>query len=120
MATKKQKASLQDALCRDLVGKGVVELESDLQALFKTLKGDELLEAVIARVQRYAVEASGKTVDRDFSRLDSYDADEIKEHNLCTIINDFHKDRCTAECYDYGSAIHGLIFLFGLLGYRNV
>ena len=48
--------------------------------MFKTLKGDELLEAVIARVQRYAVEASGKTVDRDFSRLDSYDADEIKKH----------------------------------------
>ena len=46
--------------------KGWVELDSDLQALFKTLKDDELLETVIARVQRYAVEASGKTVDRDF------------------------------------------------------
>ena len=80
MATKKQKTSLQDALGRDLVGKGIAELDSDLRALFKTLKGDELLEAVIARVQRYAVKASGKTVDRDFSRLDSYDADEIKEH----------------------------------------
>ena len=80
MATKKRKTSLQDALRGDLVGKGVVELDSDLQALFKTLKDDELLEAVIARVQRYAVEASGKTVDRDFSRLDSYEADEIKKH----------------------------------------
>ena len=80
MATKKQKTSLQDMLRRDLVGKGAAELDSDLRALFKTLEGDELLEAVIARVQRYAVEASGKTVDRDFSRLDSYEADEIKEH----------------------------------------
>ena len=39
--------------------KGDVELDSDLEALFETLKGDELVEAVIARVQRYAVEASG-------------------------------------------------------------
>ena len=41
-------------------------------------------------------------------------------NHLCTIINDFHKDRCTAECYDYGSEIHGHSLLFGWLGYRNV
>ena len=95
MATKKQKTSLQDALGRDLVGKGIAELDSDLRALFKTLEGDELLAAVIARVQRYAVKASGKTVDRDFSRLDSYDADEIKEHireKLMLCILDFISD----------------------------
>ena len=99
MATKKQKTSLQDMLRRDLVGKGAAELDSDLRALFKTLEGDELLEAVIARVQRYAVEASGKTVDRDFSRLDSYDADEIKEHireklirPIATFISDEHRE----------------------------
>ena len=33
MATKKQKTSLQDALGRDLVGKGEVELDSDLQSV---------------------------------------------------------------------------------------
>ena len=99
MATKKQKASLQDMLRRDLMGKGTAELDSDLRALFKTLEGDELLEAVIARVQRYAVEASGKTVDRDFSRLDSYEADEIKEHirhklarPILTFISDEHRE----------------------------
>ena len=95
MATKKRKTSLQDALREDLVGKGVVELDSDLRALFKTLEGDELLDAVIARVQRYAVEASGKTVDRDFSRLDSYEADEIKAHireELRSCILDFISD----------------------------
>ena len=99
MATKKQKTSLQDMLRRDLVGKGAAELDSDLRALFKTLEGDELLEALIARVQRYAVEASGKTVDRDFSRLDSYEADEIKEHirhklarPILTFISDEHRE----------------------------
>ncbi len=65
MATKKRKVSLQDVLRGDLGGQREVELDSDLEALFKTLKGDELLEAVIARVQRYAVEASGQTVDAD-------------------------------------------------------
>ena len=46
MATKKGKISLQDALRRDLVGQREVELDSDLEALFKTLKGDKLLEAL--------------------------------------------------------------------------
>ena len=99
MATKKQKTSLQDMLRRDLVGKGAAELDSDLRALFDTLEGDELLAAVIARVQRYAVEASGKTVDRDFSQLDPYDADEIKEHireklirPIATFISDEHRE----------------------------
>ena len=99
MATKKQKASLQDMLRRDLVGEGTAELDSDLRALFKTLEGDELLDAVIARVQRYAVEASGETVDRDFSRLDLYEADEIKEHirhklirPILTFISDEHRE----------------------------
>ena len=99
MATKKQKTSLQDMLRRDLVGEGMVELDSDLTALFDTLEDDELLEAVIARVQRYAVEASGKTVGRDFSRLDSYEADKIKEHIreklmrcILSLISDEHRE----------------------------
>ena len=119
MATKKQKTSLQDALGRDLVGKGIAELDSDLRALFKTLKGDELLEAVIARVQRYAVKASGKTVDRDFSRLDSYEADEIKEHIreklswcISPFISDEHREfvvRCHARGLSTSDAVWALI-----------
>ena len=119
MATKKGKVSLQDVLRRDLVGKGVAELDSDLQALFKTLKSDELLETVIARVQRYAVEASGKTVDRDFSRLDSYDADEIKEHIrdklswcISNFISDEHREfvvRCHARGLSTSDAVLALM-----------
>ena len=119
MATKKQKTSLQDALRGDLVGKGAAELDSDLRALFKTLEGDELLEAVIARVQRYAVEASGKTVDRDFSRLDSYDADEIKAdirqklaRCISLFISDEHREfvvRCHARGLSTSDAVRALI-----------
>ena len=87
--------------------------------MFKTLKGDELLEAVIARVQRYAVKASGKTVDRDFSRLDSYEADEIKEHIreklswcISPFISDEHREfvvRCHARGLSTSDAVWALI-----------
>ena len=119
MATKKRKTSLQEALREDLGEKGVVELDSDLRALFKTLEGDELLEAVIARVQRYAVEASGKTVDRDFSRMDSYDTDEIKAHIreklmwcILKFISDEHREfvvRCHARGLSTSDAVSALI-----------
>ena len=119
MATKKRKVSLQDVLRGDLGGQREVELDSDLEALFKMLEGDELLEAVIARVQRYAVEASGKTVDHDFSRLDSYDADEIKERIrdkltwcISNFISDEHREfvvRCHARGLSTSDAVWTLI-----------
>lgn len=48
-------------------------VRSDLKDLFNTLTGDELLEAVIERLQRYAIEelhASERTNFRQYKRLD--------------------------------------------------
>ena len=46
MATQKRKTSLQDALRGDFAKKGYAELKSDLEGLFDTLSGYELVDAV--------------------------------------------------------------------------
>ena len=57
MAAKRPKTSLLDVLQGEIMGQGEPELWSDLRALFKRLKGLELVEGVIERLHRYAVEA---------------------------------------------------------------
>lgn len=98
MATQKGKVSIQDALRGNLTKKGDAELRSDLEGLFSTLTGYDLVDAVIERVQRYAVEASGKTMDRDFGRMAPYQVDQIKERireeligHLSSFITDAHR-----------------------------
>ena len=66
MATKKPNTSLQNALQRRMIGEGHPELQSDIKELLDTLDGEERVEAVIERVQRYAVEAAGKSADSNF------------------------------------------------------
>ena len=61
------------------MSKGRTELGSDIRKLLDTLDGDERVEAVIERVQRYTVEAAGRTVDSDFRLMGKHLADEIKE-----------------------------------------
>ena len=99
MATQKGKISIQDALRGNLTKKGDAELRSDLEGLFSTLTGYDLVDAVIERVQRYAVEASGKTMDRDFGRMAPYQVDQIKERireeligHLSSFISDAHRE----------------------------
>ena len=70
--TQKGKTSLQDALRGNSAKKGDTELQSDLEEWFNTLTGHDLTDAVIGQVQRYAVEASGKTMDGDFGRMAPY------------------------------------------------
>ena len=119
MATQKRKTSPQDALRGDFAKKGSAELKSDLEGLFDTLSGYELVDAVIVRVQRYVVEASGKTVDRDFGRMELYEADEIKETirdelgwHISSFISDVHREfivRCHARGLSTSAAIMELI-----------
>lgn len=70
---------LQGVLYWDFTKKGSARRESALKTLSDTLSRDELIDGVIARVQRNAVAASGETVGCDFNRMGSYEADRIKE-----------------------------------------
>ena len=79
MAEKKPNTSLQNALQGRIIGKGHPELRSDIKKLLDTLDGEERVEAVIERVQRYSVEATGETVDSNFHLMGKYLADEIKK-----------------------------------------
>ena len=70
MAGTKRNTSLQIALQGRAIGKFYPELKSDMQEILDTLVGEERVEAVIERVQRYAVEVAGRTVDSNFGRHD--------------------------------------------------
>ena len=55
MATEKPKTTLKAALLGDAEKKGLSELRSDVKDLFNTGSGHELANAVVERVQRYAL-----------------------------------------------------------------
>ena len=115
MTTQKRKISLQDALRGNFGNKGYVELQSDLEELFNTLNGYELVDTVIERVQRYAVDVLGKSMDSDFGRMAPYNLDLIKEEireelieHLSFFISDTHREfivRCHAQGLATGDAI---------------
>ena len=52
----------------EFVSENTLEVRSDLKHLFDTLKGDELLEAVIERLQRYAIEELPESARENFRR----------------------------------------------------
>ena len=79
MAAKKPNTSLQDVLQGRAVGKGHPELKADIKKLLDTLEGEERLEAVIERVQRYTVEAAGRTVDSNFGSINAEQADAVRK-----------------------------------------
>ena len=79
MATKKPNTSLQNAVQGRMIGEGCPELKSDIKKLFDTLDGEERVEAVIERVQRYSVEAAAETVDSNFHLMGKHLADEMRE-----------------------------------------
>ena len=79
MAAKKPNTSLQDVLQGRAVGKGHPELKADIKKLLDTLEGEERLEAVIERVQRYTVEAAGRTADSNFGSINAEQADAVRK-----------------------------------------
>ena len=126
MAAKRPKTSLQDVLQREIMGKGEAELWSDLRALFKTLKGLELVKGVIKRVQRYAVETVGISVNRDLGDLDEDEVYAIESESariedtvrrqlrLCVtrFISDSHREfvvRCHARGLSTSDAVWELM-----------
>lgn len=52
----------------EFVSENTLKVRSDLKHLFDTLKGDELLEAVIERLQRYAIEELPESARENFRR----------------------------------------------------
>ena len=79
MSTKKPNTSLQNALQGRMIGEGRPELKSDIKKLFDTLDGEERVEAVIERVQRYTIEAAGRTVDSNFGARNAAQADAVRK-----------------------------------------
>ena len=79
MAEKKPNTSLQNALQSRIIGKGHPELRSDIKKLLDTLDGEERVEAVIERVQRYTAEAAGKSLDFTFQTMDQELANSLKK-----------------------------------------
>ncbi len=119
MATKSIKTSLPDALQKGNPQKGQSKLRSDVKALYESLSGYERVTAIIERIQRYAVEARGKTMNRDFGRLADHEEAEIKnkirgELRLCVaaLISDAHREfvvRCHARGLSTSDAVRELI-----------
>ena len=119
MATQKAKTSLQERLRGEIVDKGDAKLKADLDELFDTLSGAELVETVIERVQRYAIEKSGKKVDDDFGEIYDYEAAEIQkrirsvlQQHLSSFISDEHRAfivRCHALNFSTADAVRELI-----------
>ena len=95
MAAKTANTSLQNALQGRTIGKGRPELRSDIKELLDTLEGQERVEAVIERVQRYAVEATGESADSNFQLIGKSLADEIKKiirQELAPFVSSFISD----------------------------
>ena len=66
---EKPKTSLRSALLGNCAKEGRAELKSDIRKLYETVSGYDLADAVIARVQRYAVESLGMNSDTDFGEM---------------------------------------------------
>ena len=99
MATAKPKTSIKAALIGDVAKKGIAELRSDIKALFGSTSGYELADAVVARVQRYAVETYGALEDGDFGETHSYHLKKISEiirnelsWHVSSFISDTHRE----------------------------
>ena len=117
--TQKTKLSLQDALKEDVVLDISSEIQSDLKELFTKYRGDELVKAVITRVQRYAAEKSGKSADMDYRTVDSDTLETIRETTSRILgmlasgfLSDAHKElvvRCHARGLSTSDAIWELV-----------
>ena len=78
--TKVGKISVQTALLYDdELMREILGFRADLNQLFTTLDGEELLDAVINSTQRYAVELCDETIDRDFYDIECETLEIIRE-----------------------------------------
>ena len=77
MGIERTNTALQDILQNKGTYEGLAELKSDIEQLLHTLDGDERVEAIIDRVQRYAVELG--RIDTDLSKLQDYQEAWIKK-----------------------------------------
>ena len=98
--TEVRKISLQTALLHDddLV-REILGFRADLNQLFTTLDGEELLDAVINSTQRYAVELCDETIDRDFYDIECETLEIIREiirdelsEAIARFISDEHRE----------------------------
>ena len=71
MTTENANTPRKKSPLEELLTEKTLEVRSDLKHLFATLKGDELLEVVIERLQRYAVEGLHESDRANFSRYKS-------------------------------------------------
>ena len=121
MARQNSKISLKDALQGYFPKRGIAELDSDLEGLFDTLSGYELVEAVIERVQHYAGDTfrDDEDMDADFGWLEDYGTDEVKEiirdelrQYISSFISDGHREfivRCHARGLSTADAVWELM-----------
>ena len=68
MTTENANTPRKTSLLDDFIGEITLEVRADLKDLFATLHGDELLEAVIERLQRYAIAGFDDAEDANFRR----------------------------------------------------
>lgn len=104
----------------DFLAERTLEVRSDLKDLFATLEGDELLEVVIERIQRYAIETLGESERENFRRYKSPHmlgtiretfSEELTEW-ISNFISDAHREfivRCHARGLATSEAVSTLI-----------
>ena len=68
MTTENANTPRKTSPLEEFVSENTLEVRSDLKHLFDTLNGDELLEAVIERLQRYAIEELPESARENFRR----------------------------------------------------
>ncbi len=104
---------------RDKTEEGISQLLSDLRALRDTLEGLAFVEAFIGRVQSYAVECVGVSLDDDYDNID-FDSKvdvtnsirEVLQANISLFISDEHRKfvvRCHAQGMSTADAVSELI-----------
>lgn len=92
---KKPKTSLRAALLGNPANEGQAELATDIRKLYESLSGYELADAVVTRVQRFAIESLGMNSDTDFGEMsadDIYAVLEIIRYELEPYISSFVLD----------------------------
>ena len=104
----------------DFLAESTLAVRSDLKNLFATLEGDELLEAVIERIQRYAIETLGGSQRENFRRYKSPHllgtvretfSEELTDW-ISKFISDAHREfivRCHARGFATAEAVSTLI-----------
>ena len=112
MDTQKKRKALLETLRKSVTPDDKPELEADLYHLFETLSGEELVEAVINRVQEYAAyQLDLKQEDDEFVRMTDFIANTLAKH-ISSFTSDLHRAfivRCHAQGFSTAEAVEELI-----------